>query len=435
VRFAAWNSRLVFTTILTNISALAASNLVVNINFPPDSTFESSWLNGAQSGVINSNSVAFSIPTLAGHTSATIVTTLKPLSTGYFPCTATLESTGPGGVLDTQTAFDYTQVLAQNLFPTVQLSQKAASQFAPLNGQLIFTTTLTNYSTVPASNLVVTISLPPGSRFESSWLNGAQLGLLTPGLVTFSIPILAGNTSASIVTTLNPLTQGNFACAASVQSTGPGGALETQTATDYTQVLAQNLFYTVQLGQKAAFQFAPLDGRLVFTTTLTNLSAIPASNLVVTINFPADSRFESSWLNGAQLGLLTPDLVTFPIPTIAGSTTASIVTTFSPLATGDFACTATLQSTGPGGASETQTATDFTRVLAHNTLVTSLNSNGLTLRWIGAQGDFDLRETPSLVPPVVWTNVPPSTVVANGTNTSATIGVVNGARYFRLAQP
>ncbi len=193
---------------------------------------------------------------------------------------------------------------------------------------------------------------------------------------------------------------------------------------------------SLEIFHQPGFAFAPLTGQVVFNTIVSNLSAATATNLNIRIDYPPGSvlPFEYSVLNGTILGDMGPNSFSFSVPALPPQSGLVIVTTLGPPKTGWFLCTATLETGGPAG-SWSQTAIAVTQVIAQYQISASAGAQGLSLGWIGGPGDFQLQETASLAPPVVWSPLTNLPVFAGGTNATLTLPAAPGSHFFRLIQP
>ena len=176
-------------------------------------------------------------------------------------------------------------------------------------------------------------------------------------------------------------------------------------------------------------------GRLIFTTEVINHAPVPALNVKVTIHTPSNSGFVSSLLNGLQSGIVKSNAIVITVPLIAADGKISIVTTFLPQFSGDAIASATVESSDLISSSNPHTASAILHVAP--ALVSSVTTNGLSLRWVGTPGKYILQHTKSLALPVTWDEIATAPDFGSfaGTNSSLNIPLSPGFHSFRLSAP
>src|SRR5262249_19672433 len=224
-----------YTVVAQNVSAGAASNLVVTDPLPANVTFASCSVTGGSVNTcaLGGSTVTYNVGTLAGFGSATltlVVTANIPAAAGSFPINNKASATATGITIADSNTVSHTLVA----LPAATIS-KAASVTPPAdaNGFITPGSTITSTITVsnpthvvPATTVVVTDAIPPGTTFVAgsctpacAFTNGP------PPKVSFTVGTVAAGGTATLsfkVTVNNPAVEGGSIDNAATM-TGDGG--------------------------------------------------------------------------------------------------------------------------------------------------------------------------------------------------------------------
>lgn len=281
---------LTYTIVVTNTSAVNATNVPVVDTLPADLTFVS-----ASNGVYANNTVTWTVGTInAGQSTTLTVQTI--VKTGTPDGTVLLNSASAGGSVNvgTDTTIVNVPVIVQPTFTVTKTDNRTTANIGDL---LNYTITVTNTSAVNATNVPVLDTLSSYLTFVSAGNGGAYTG----NNVTWTIPTLSAGASTTL--TLQ----------ATVKAGAPDGSVISNTAnaggsfsgTDTTIVTAPII------GQPGTDPFVPFVMSITasdYPITITDVSAqfVPTSvvvnNTMLVYANPHGGNFTGAVLGSAVVG-------------------------------------------------------------------------------------------------------------------------------------
>ncbi|MFB2935154.1 hypothetical protein ACE1B6_07725 [Aerosakkonemataceae cyanobacterium BLCC-F154] len=329
------NGSITYTITTTNNGPSAATNVIIQDNIPPETTFSSA----SDGGTFANGVVSFPpIPSLAPNSSVTrTVVVTAPASGGPLVNRASNTSDtpdpNPTNNNGSQPPAQVTTTITTTNSADVVTTKTGPSVVAP-NGIITYTITTSNNGPVAATNVVIQDAIPPETTFSSA----SDGGVFANGVVSFPpIPSLAANSSVTrTVVVTAPAGGGPLVNRASNTSDTPdpnpannnGSQPPAQVITTITATTANADVVTTKTGPSAVLP----GGRITYTITTTNNGPQPASNVVIRDTLPAGATFN----NASDGGTFADGVVSFPpIPSLApGSSVTRTVNITAPASGG-----------------------------------------------------------------------------------------------------
>ena len=320
----------------------------------------------------------------------------------------------------------YTPVAA-NADVALTMSGPAGSVIVLSN--VTYTLAVTNYGPATASNIVVSDSLPGNASYVGST---PQLGSATTngaGLLTWSIGTLAKDAGTTLTLIVRPNVVGavtNFAVAATTSSdvnTNDDAALLVSSVVAQTADLSLSMTASPP---NPAWANSPL----TYFLTVSNAGPATAAGITISDTLPISFLFDSAstpyTLNGNALVLSLGSVGS------GGQAVATVVVT--PLLAGTFTNSASCTSatTDPFKANNAASAKTIVEALQMSFVRSGQN---LTISWPTNPPNLGLEYATNLHSPIFWAPVNSPVRVLSGAQWSATLGLTNAPRFFRVHAP
>ncbi len=309
----------------------------------------------------------------------------------------------------------------------VGLTMTAAPATVVTTSNVTYTLRVTNHGPGSAANIVVSNVLPAGTAFISA--NPALGAVVTngAGLLTWTVPSLVKDASASLTLVLQANRVGRLTNAATVMTGTTDKNPDDDQASAVVTVIAPTADLSLSLvgapnpvliGNQLTYTMVISNGGPATATSLTAVNTLPPTVSLVSAS-PAGYVLAGDSLTFTNLGNLgsgkqtTVTIVVEPLvaETITDSARCSSVVT-DPLKGNNLGSVKT--------------------IVELPTLTARRVGNNLVLSWPATLWNFGLYSTTDLRPPAVWTRVSsPAPVVIGGQNT-VTVPMDGSRRFFRL---
>jgi uncharacterized repeat protein (TIGR01451 family)/uncharacterized delta-60 repeat protein len=299
-----------------------------------------------------------------------------------------------------------------------------------VTSNLVYTLTLTNYGPSGATNIVVTDTLPAGMVYVTS---SSSRGSVTnsAGVVTWTIPWLGTNASATSAITVQATNTGMVTNTATVTTSTADLNPDDDSASAVVTIVSPSADLAISLFDSPDPLLA--GDYLNYTITVVNGGPATATGVVVVDTLPPAVTFIS---NSPPYGCtVVGQVVTFPnLGNLDSGAQTSVTITARPTLAGTITNTATCRSGVVDPLKANNSASVKTIVQPLPVMTCALVSGGLVISWPADAGNFVLDSTTDLRPPIAWTQVSnPVPALVNGQWT-VTLPIGNGSVFFRLRE-
>ena len=290
-----------------------------------------------------------------------------------------------------------------------------------------YTLSVTNYGPSSATNIVVTNALPPGTTLVSSTASQGTVTAIGTGLLTWTVPSLAKDASATLALMVQANNVGRITNVAMVATNAADLNPADKLASVVTTVVAPSADLVLSL--IGAPNPVTLGNYVTYTVAISNSGPATATGVTLVNKLPPAVAFVSAAPPGYTVAGQT---VTFPNLGNLGSgsqTTATIVV--QPTAGATITDTASCSSsvTDPFKANNLASVKTVVEAL---TLTVSRVSGGLAISWPTNSASYILESTTDLRPPAVWTPVTDAVPSLVGGQMTVIVPIGPGDRFFRL---
>jgi uncharacterized delta-60 repeat protein/uncharacterized repeat protein (TIGR01451 family) len=305
------------------------------------------------------------------------------------------------------------------------LGMTASPNPVVIASNLTYSFTLTNYGPAGASNIVVTDVLPPGSTYVSSTPSQGTAST-NAGVLTWSIPAMAVNGSATLSLVIRPGVTGSLTNTAVVVNAVTDLNPDNDTGSAVVTVAAP----TADLSLGMIGQPDPVvSGNFVtYTLSVTNLGPATASTISLTNTLPAGVTFISA--NPAGYILNGSTVAYANLGNLGNGSHLSATIVVRPDVGGTITNVATVASAIADPSKLNNNAS--VKVVVEPVVMTAVrNGSNLVVAWTTDASNYSLQSATSLVPPIVWTPVTNAPVII-GNQRVVTLPIGPGTTYFRL---
>ena len=290
--------------------------------------------------------------------------------------------------------------------------------------------TVTNYGPAAATNIVVTDTLPAGMTYVSGSPSRGTVDN-SAGVVTWSVPTLALNATASLTVAVRANSTGVITNTAAVTTSTSDPNPDDDTASALVNVVSPTADLAIGLFDSPDPLL--LGNYLTYTITVSNSGPATATGLVVVDTLPPAVNFISAlpMNNYTVVG----QLVTFTnLGNLGSGAQTNVTITVQPTTAGTITDTASCYSSvvDPLKANNSASVKTIVQPLPIMTIVRV--SGGLAISWPTDAGNYVLESTTDLRPPVVWTLVTDGVLSFVGGQMTVVVPIGPGNRYFRLRE-
>jgi uncharacterized repeat protein (TIGR01451 family) len=303
----------------------------------------------------------------------------------------------------------------------VAMSVSSSNVVATSN--VTYTIVATDYGPSPATAIVVTDPLPPGAVYAGS---SPSVGTVSTngGVVTWTIPSLIKDASATLTLTIQPGLTGLFTNQAFVNVPNDPNP-DNNSASLVTTVVAPTADLAIGLVSTPNPVF--VGGNLTYTIAISNFGPATATGVVVTNTLPPSAAFVSASPSGFVVSGRTVAFTNLGNLGSGGLAYATVVA--SPLAAGTITNSAQCTSSVVDPLKANNLASVKTVVESLQLTAARIGGN-IVVSWNADAGSYVPEYATNLNSPV-WLPVtnPPST---SGNVKSVTVAIVGHNQFFRL---
>ena len=308
----------------------------------------------------------------------------------------------------------------------VGLAMSASPATVVVTSNLTYTLTLTNYGPSAATNIVVTDTLPPGMTFVSSSSPGNVI--YSAGVVTWSVPVLALNATASLALVVKANITGVITNTAAVTTGTADPNPDDGTAAAVVNVVSPTA--DLALGLTDTPDPLWLGNYLTYSITVSNGGPATATGLITVDTLPPAVNFISA--SPVNTYTVVGQVVTFTnLGNLASGAQTNLTITVQPTTAGTLTDTAACHSEviDPFKANNSASVKTIVQPLP---LTVSQEGPNLVISWPANLGNYILESTTDLRPPVVWLPAMDAAPALVGGQITVVVPIGLGNRYFRL---
>jgi uncharacterized repeat protein (TIGR01451 family)/uncharacterized delta-60 repeat protein len=309
----------------------------------------------------------------------------------------------------------------------VGLAMTAAPATVVTTSNVIYTLTVANYGPSAATNIAVTDTLPAGMAYVNSSPSQGTVDY-TAGVVTWTVPVLATNATASLALVLQANSSGVITNAARVTTATTDPNPDDDTASAVVNVVSP----TADLALDLADTPDPLllGNYLTYTITVLNRGTATATGVVVVDTLPPAVNLISA--SPANNYSVVGQVVTFTnLPDLGSNAQTYVTLTVQPTTAGTLTDTASCHSdiVDPLKANNSASVKTIVELLP---LTVARLGQSLAISWPTNLGNYLLESTTDLEPPAVWTPVTGVTPALVGGQMTVIVPIGPGNKFFRL---